>query len=92
MIESDVEQEQNKKLLDKKLPIRLIQSVIITVNTCEQKMIEFGKDNIFFNNQDKWNYFHHYPFLKLLGVNHHLPVLHMSGNFVNFNNTEEHIN
>ena len=45
MSESKVEQEQIKKLLAKNTPIRVIQYVISKVNTCEQKMIELGKEN-----------------------------------------------
>ena len=45
MSESKVEQAQIKKLLAKNTPIRVIQYVISKVNTCEQKMIEFGKEN-----------------------------------------------
>ena len=44
------------------------------------------------NNDDKWNYCHHFTLLKFLGVNHRLPLFHMSENFVYLNNTEEHIN
>ena len=43
MRQSDEEQAQIKQLLDKMFQIKVIQSVIRTVNTCEQKMIEFGK-------------------------------------------------
>ena len=45
MRQSDEEQAQIKQLLDKMFQIKVIQSVIRTVNTCEQKMIEFGKEN-----------------------------------------------
>ena len=40
---SDVEQTLIKKLSAKKIPTKVIQYVINTVNTCEQKIIEFGK-------------------------------------------------
>ena len=43
MRQSDEEQAQIKQLLDKMFQIKVIQFVIRTVNTCEQKMIEFGK-------------------------------------------------
>ena len=38
MIKSDVEQAHSKQLFSKNLPIKVILYVIITVNTCEQKM------------------------------------------------------
>ena len=48
MRKSKVEQAHIKQLLDKKTPIKFIQYFIITVITCEQEMIEFGKDDNFF--------------------------------------------
>ena len=42
MSESKVEITHIKQLIAKHFPIKVIQSVIITVNTCKQKMIEFG--------------------------------------------------
>ena len=36
-----VEKSQIKQLLAKTLPIKFIQSVISTVNTCEHKVIEY---------------------------------------------------
>ena len=39
MSESKIEQTQLKQLLAKGFPIEVIRSVIITVNTCKQKMI-----------------------------------------------------
>ena len=50
------------------------------------------ENKININNQDEWNYCHNFPLLQLLGVNHCLPLLHMSKNFVCIHNTEEHIN
>ena len=40
---SDVERSHIKQLLAQNFPIKVIQSVISTVNTCEQKIIECGK-------------------------------------------------
>ena len=42
MSKSKVEKAQIKQLLSKHLPIKVIQSIISIVNTCENKMIEFG--------------------------------------------------
>ena len=53
MIEFDVEQEYIKQLVSKTFPIKVVQSIILTVNTCEQEMIEFVEDNKRINNQDK---------------------------------------
>ena len=92
MIEYKVEQTQIKQLLAKNFPIKVIQSVISTVNTCKQKIIEFGIENKKAINKDKLNYCHSFPILTLLGVNHHLLLLHMSNSFAYINNTEERIN
>ena len=83
MSESDIEEAHIERLLAKHSPIKVIQSSISTVNTCKQKIIEYEKI-IKSNNQDKWNYCHHYPILPLLGVNHCLPPLHTSSNFFIF--------
>ena len=45
MIVSDVEQSQIQQLVAKNNPMKVIQSVISTVKTREQKMIKFGKKN-----------------------------------------------
>ena len=42
--------------------------------------------------KDKWEYFDVVPLLTLLGVNHHLPLLHMCKTFVYINCTEKRIN
>ena len=44
MSESKVKQTHIKQLLAKTFPIKVIQSIISTVNTWEQKMISFGKE------------------------------------------------
>ena len=54
-------------------------------------MIEFGKENKCFYNQDKWNYCHHFPILQLLGVNNNLPLLNMYKKFVYTHNKENRI-
>ena len=41
-----VEQAHIEQFLSKYFPIKVIQSVIRTVKTCQQKMIEFGKGDI----------------------------------------------
>ena len=92
MSESKVKQAQIKELLAKNVPIKSIKYVIITVDICEQRMIEFGKDNKIINNQDKWNHCHNLPILPFWGVNNCLPLLHMYKKFVYDHNTEERIN
>ena len=44
------------------------------------------------NNQDKWSYCHHFSIFPLLGVNHCLPLFHISMKFVYIHNIEENIN
>ena len=76
MSKSKVEKAQTKQFLSKKPPTKVIQYIISTVNTCEQKMIKFGKYQRN-NNQDKWNNCHHFLLFPLLGVNHCLHILYM---------------
>ena len=45
MSKHKVEQAQLEQFLAEILPIKVIQFFIITVNACEHKMIEFGKEN-----------------------------------------------
>ena len=45
MSESKLEQAQIKQLLAKHFPIKFIQSIISIVNTCKQKMMQFGIDD-----------------------------------------------
>ena len=81
-----VERAHFKQLLAKHFPVKVIQSIIIKVNTRRQKTIEFVKENKNINKY-KWNYCHHFQILPLLGVNHHLPLLYMSKNFVYIHKT-----
>ena len=58
-------------------PLKVIQSIIISVNAHKQKMIETGNKNEKIKNKDKWNDCHHFLIFPLLGANHRLPLLHM---------------
>ena len=55
-------------------------------------MIKFGIDNKKLINKYKCNYCHHFPILSLLGINNHLPLLHISKRFVYLHHIEERIN
>ena len=64
------------------LLLKVIQSIVISVNTYEHKMIEIGNEKVKIKNKYKWNYYHHMPILPLLGANHHLPLLYMDKRFI----------
>ena len=90
-----IEFKNNKHLLDffsMNLPLKVIQSIIISVKTYEHKMIEIGNKNEEIINKDKWNFCHHFPILSLLGVNHHLPLLHKYKSFICLEETSDRIN
>ena len=55
-------------------------------------MIEFVKENNKIQSKDKWEYCGFIPLFPLLGVNHHLPIFHMSKLIININSTEKRIN
>ena len=58
----------------------------------QTKNIEYGLENKTIINKDKYNYCNHFPILRLLGVNHHLALLHMYNFFVYLHDVEELIN
>ena len=72
--------------------IKVIKSMIIPVNNYEQKMIETGNNNEEIKNEDKWNYFHHFPILSLLATNHRLLLLYMGISFIWIEETSDLIN
>ena len=63
-------------------PLKIIQSIIISVKTCENKMIEIGNKNEKLKNKYRWNYCHNFTILPLLGANHRLPLLYMAKSFL----------
>ena len=69
-------------LLDKNVSLKVIQSVIFSINTYKKDMLVVGNDNKKIKNKDRWNYCHHMPMLSLLGGNHHLPLFHITKRFI----------
>ena len=55
-------------------------------------MIELGKENNKIPSKDKCEYCEVIPVLTLLGVYHHLPLLHMTKTFVYMNSREKCMN
>ena len=45
-------------------------------------MIDIGNKNEKIRNKDKWNYYHHFPILPLMGDNHRLTLLNMAKSFI----------
>ena len=72
--------------------LKVIQAVILSMNTYEQEIIEVGNDNEKMKNKDTWNYCHHMPIFKLLGANNRLPLINMARIFIWIEETEELIN
>ena len=58
------------------LPLKVLNYVMGTISSCEQKIVEFEKENIKTSRNDKWEYCDVTLILLLLGVNHRLPLLH----------------
>ena len=92
MSEFKKQEELIKRLLAINLLLKVIQSSIISVNSCKQKMIEIENKNEKNKNKDRWDYCHHFPILPSLGANHCLPLLHMAKFFIWINETSERIN
>ena len=84
MSEFKKQEELIKRLLAINLLLKVIQSSIISVNSCKQKMIEIENKNEKNKNKDRWNYCHHFPILLLLGDNHIIPLLHRTENLLIF--------
>ena len=70
------------RMLDKTLSLKVIQSVIFSINTYEHNMIAVGNKNKNIKNKYRWNYCHHMPILPLLRANHLLPLLHKAKRFI----------
>ena len=68
-------------LLAINVSLKVIQSVIFSINTHKQDMIAVGNENRKFK-KDIWNYCHHMPMLPLSGDNNNLPLLHMAKRFI----------
>ena len=62
------EEALNKRLLAIKFLLKVIQAIVISVNTHGQKMTEIGNKNIYFYKKDKWNYYHHFPIFHFWGI------------------------
>ena len=71
-----------RRLLSINSPLKMIQSIIIFVNSCRHKKIELGNKKEKIKNKDVWDYYHHFPIFTLLGVNYRLTLLHMAKFFL----------
>ena len=58
--------------------LHVIQYVIYIVTLCEEQIIESEKDNNKVTEKDKWVLPAIIPLIPIVGVNHRLPILHMS--------------
>ena len=75
-------------MLTKTFSLKVIQSVVLSIDTYEQDIISVGNENKKITVK-KGNNCNNMPILSLLGANHRLPLFHMDKCFIWLNKAKK---
>ena len=80
-----------QRLITINFKYNVIQYVIDNVSLCSEKMIELAKENKQISAKDKWELPAVISIMQIVGVNNHLPILHLSKRMLHIYSTEKTI-